>query len=95
MSGLAKEIGLAVRIRMQRIGRTNRPYYRIVAADSRNPQDGTVIENLGTYDPASKDPAKQLDLNVERAKYWLSVGAQTTETMTAILKKQGLKPNLK
>lgn len=74
-----------------RVGRNNRPAYRIVATDSRKPRDGAIIENLGFYDPLVDDKAKQITLDVERAKYWLSVGAQTTETVGSILKKQGLK----
>lgn len=81
---------MSVSIRMKRIGRTNRPSYRIVAADSRFPRDGRIIEAIGTYDPMSPDPAKQIQLDAERAKYWVSVGARTSETVTSIFKKQGL-----
>jgi len=75
---------------MKRMGRTNRPSYRIVATDSKTPRDGRVIEILGVYDPMAPDPAKQIILDEERAKYWMSVGAQTTETVGSILKKRGI-----
>jgi len=80
---------------MKRVGRTNKPSYRIVAADGRSPRDGRIIENLGSYDPCASDPAKQLSLNVERAKYWMSVGAQTSPTVASIFKKQGIQTRLK
>jgi len=80
---------------MQRMGRVNRPYFRIVVMDSKRPQGGRVLENIGFYDPTNAKPEEQLRLDLERAKHWLSVGAQTTETMTSILKKHGLKANLK
>lgn len=86
---------MAVKIRLMRVGRNNRPSYRIVAMDSRRPRDGKVLEVVGFYDPMSKDATKQVTLDAERAKYWLSVGAQTTETVSSILKKQGLKPRPK
>lgn len=75
---------------MMRVGRTNSPSYRIVAADSRAPRDGRVLEVIGHYDPRNADPQKVVTLDVERAKYWLSVGAETTETVGSILKKNGL-----
>ena len=86
---------MAVRLRLKRVGRTNRPAYRIVAADARRPRDGRVIENLGFYEPLHSDPEKQTNLNVERARYWLSVGAQASETVASILKKHGLKARTK
>lgn len=75
---------------MQRLGRRNRPFYRVSAIDSRTRRDGAVIELLGWYDPIAKDPAKQLQLNDERVKYWLSVGAQPSETVADILGKRGM-----
>lgn len=86
---------MAVRIRLKRTGRTNNPSYRIVAADARAPRDGRVIETLGTYDPLIEDEAKQVTLDVERAKYWLSVGAETTDTVGRIMKNNGLIPRPK
>ncbi|MEO1278482.1 MAG: 30S ribosomal protein S16 [Planctomycetota bacterium] len=85
-----------VRIRMQRLGRTHRPFYRIAAAEKRVKRDGKVLENLGWYNPIEKDPEKQLKLEAERIKYWLSVGAQPSDTMMDILGKQELlTPKLK
>lgn len=79
-----------VRLRMKRMGRRNRPFFRINAVEKREKRDGKVIEQLGWYDPIAKDPAKQLFLNDDRVKYWLSVGAQPTDTMNDILAKRGL-----
>lgn len=85
-----------VRIRMQRLGRTHRPFYRIAAAEKRVKRDGKVLENLGWYNPIEKDPEKQLKLESERIKYWLSVGAQPSDTVMDILGKQDLlTPKLK
>jgi small subunit ribosomal protein S16 len=79
-----------VRIRMQRLGRRNAPFYRISAIDAQTRRDGRVIEQLGWYDPIAKDQAKQLNLNEDRVKYWLSVGAQPSDTMRDILAKRNL-----
>lgn len=79
-----------VRIRMQRLGRKNRPFYRIGAMDQRTRRNGPLIELLGTYDPVEKDPAKQVTLNEERVKHWLAKGAQPTETVRDIFAKRGL-----
>jgi len=76
---------LAVRLRLKRIGTKNNPCWRVVAADSRSPRDGRHIEELGFYNPTS-DPA-ELDINEERIKYWLSVGAQPTQQVESLLKK--------
>ena len=82
---------MAVRIRMNRMGRTNRPFYRIIVADSRSSRDGRAIERLGHYDPILKQE-KNWVLNRERAAYWLSVGAQPSETVRSFLKKEGIWP---
>ncbi|MBR5381511.1 MAG: 30S ribosomal protein S16 [Oscillospiraceae bacterium] len=74
-----------VKIRLHRMGAKKTPYYRIVVADSRCPRDGRFIEELGTYDPLA-DPAA-INVNVERAKYWVGTGAQPTDTVRALLKK--------
>lgn len=66
---------MAVRIRMKKMGRTHRHYFRIVAIDSRQPRDGRVIEELGTYDPHMRDKEGRVTLVPSRIKYWLSVGA--------------------
>lgn len=81
---------MSVRIRLKRTGRTHRPSYRIVAADSRTPRDGRIIENLGSYQPLHPVEEEQITLDVERAKYWVSVGAEATETVASILKKHGI-----
>ena len=79
---------MAVRIRLSRFGRKKAPFYRLVVADSRSPRDGRFIELLGTYNPMT-DPAV-MTVNEERALYWLSVGAQPSETARGLLKKQGV-----
>lgn len=79
-----------VRIRLQRLGRRNRPFYRISVMDERVKRDGRLIEELGWYDPISKDESKQLTLNDERAKYWISKGAQPSETLMDIFAKRNL-----
>ena len=77
-----------VKIRLKRIGMKKEPFYRIIVTDSRNARDGRAIEELGYYNPVT-DPA-QLKVNDERAKYWLGVGAQPTDTVRALLKKGGV-----
>ena len=77
---------MAVRIRMKRIGAKNQPVFRIVVADSRSPRDGKCIEELGTYHPLKKGENYTLDL--ERATYWVSKGAQPTETVASFIKKK-------
>lgn len=77
-----------VRLRLQRIGNKNRPYYRIVAADQRSPRDGRFIEILGTYNPAKT--TGDITLKNERLKYWLGTGAQPSPTVKNILSKNGL-----
>ncbi len=75
---------------MQRIGRSRRPFYRIQVLDKRVRRDGASIEQLGWFDPIAKDPAKQLQLNEERVKYWISVGAQPSETVMDMFAKRNL-----
>ena len=77
-----------VKIRLRRMGAKKAPYYRIVVADSRFPRDGRFIEELGSYDPC-KQPA-EVRIDAERAASWLKSGAQPTETVRAILKKEGV-----
>jgi small subunit ribosomal protein S16 len=79
-----------VRIRMKRMGRKNRPFYRIGAFDSREERDGRSIELLGTYNPIEPDEAKKTVLKKDRVEYWLSVGAQPSEPVAALLKKHGI-----
>jgi len=76
---------MAVRLRLARMGRKKRPFYRIVAADQRAPRDGRFIERLGYYDPM-KDPI-DLKVNLERVDYWLSVGACPSETVASLIGK--------
>ncbi len=78
---------MAVRIRLKRMGRKNRPSYRIVAADAQTKRDGKVLEILGHYDPLAPDETKQVALKRDRVQYWLSVGAQPTDTVANILKR--------
>ena len=79
---------MAVNIRLRRMGAKKAPFYRIVVADSRYPRDGRFIEEVGYYDP-TKDPAV-VKIDGEKAKKWLSTGAQPTDTVRALLKKQGV-----
>ena len=79
-----------VKIRLKRLGAINRPCYRIVVQDSRKPRDGTTIEEIGTYQPVTQTEGNQVTVDMERAKYWISVGAQPTETVKKILSKNGL-----
>ena len=76
---------MAVKIRMKRVGAKNQPAFRIVVADSRSPRDGKFIEELGTYLPRKKDENVTMDL--ERINYWLSKGAQPSETVASFIKK--------
>jgi small subunit ribosomal protein S16 len=80
-----------VRIRMKSFGRRHRPFYRICAMDARTPRDGRAIEELGHYDPLVRNPEAREVLNVNRIRYWLSVGAQPSEKVQAILKRHGIK----
>ena len=75
-----------VKIRLTRTGKTHAPTYRIVVADQRSPRDGRFIEEIGHYNPNSKE----LSVNAESAKKWLSNGAQPTPTIKALLKKAGV-----
>jgi small subunit ribosomal protein S16 len=82
---------MSVKLRMTRMGRRHRPFYRINAIESRTPRDGRVLEKLGHYDPLLKDPAKQIVLNHERTKYWLELGAIPSDTVAQILLREGIK----
>jgi small subunit ribosomal protein S16 len=78
---------VAVKIRLKRLGKIRAPFYRIVVADSRTKRDGRVIEEIGKYHP-TQEPSL-IEVNSERAQYWLSVGAQPTEQVEALLKLTG------
>lgn len=81
---------MAVKIRLTRMGAKKSPFYRVVVADSRVARNGKVIENVGTFNPLVT-PA-EVKINAERVKYWLSQGAQPTETTKTLLVKQGIIP---
>ena len=78
---------MAVKIRLRRVGAKKAPFYRVVVADSRFPRDGRFIEEIGTFNPVKDD--KAITLDVERAKYWLGVGAQPSQTVKTVLRKGG------
>ena len=78
---------MAVKIKLQRLGKIRTPHYRVVIADARTKRDGKVIENIGIYEP-KQDPSI-IKINSERAQYWLGVGAQPTESVLALLKVTG------
>jgi small subunit ribosomal protein S16 len=78
---------VAVKIRLKRLGKIRAPYYRIVVADSRTKRDGRVIEEIGKYHP-TEEPSL-IEVDSDRAQYWLGVGAQPTEQVLAILKLTG------
>ena len=79
---------MAVKIRLRRMGAKKAPFYRIVVADSRYPRDGRFIEEIGTYNPLIDPP--EIKVDEEKAKQWISTGAQPTDTVRAILKKSGV-----
>ena len=76
---------MAVSIRLRREGAKNRPYYKVVVADRRSPRDGKFIEIIGTYDP--KKPGHNSTLKLDRAEYWISKGAQPSDTVRSLIKK--------
>ncbi len=81
---------MAVRIRLKRVGRRHRPSYRLAAVGQRRARDSRVIEELGSYDPMNSSEDRQITLKRERIEYWLSVGAQPSDTVRSLLKKQGI-----
>ena len=80
---------MAVRIRMKKLGRRHRPFYRICAMDGRSPRNGRVLEELGTYDPMVPEVDARALLRCERINYWLSVGAQPSDKVKVLIKKYG------
>lgn len=82
---------MAVKIRMTRMGRRHRPFFRINAIESKAPRDGKVLERLGHYDPLEKDAEKQIVLKRERVEYWLEKGAIPSDTAAEILLRHGIK----
>lgn len=79
---------MAVKIRLRRIGAKKDPFYRIAVADSRYPRDGRFIEEIGYYDPSAEPSVLKVD--AEKAKKWIATGAQPTDTVKAIFKKNGV-----
>ena len=80
---------MAVKIRLKKLGRTHRPFFRVCAMDARSPRDGRVIEELGTYDPMVPNKDARAILNAERIVHWMSVGAQPTPKVGTVIKKYG------
>jgi len=78
---------MAVRIRMKRMGRKHRPFYRICIMDQRKARDGKAIEEVGFYDTTISDKAQRVSLKMDRIDYWLSVGAQPSEKVNALIRK--------
>lgn len=84
---------MSVKLRLKRVGKKHRPCYRVCVMDQRTPRDGKYIESIGFYDPLIEDDMKKVRIDKERAEYWLSVGAQPSETVASFLRKahvQGL-----
>ncbi len=79
---------MAVKLRLRRMGKKKQPIYKVVAADARAPRDGRFIEAIGTYNPLT-DPAS-VEIKEERALYWLGVGAQPTDTVKSLFRKEGI-----
>lgn len=79
-----------VKIRLMRMGMKGAPSYRVVIADARSPRDGRIIENIGWYNPRT-DPAT-ITIDAERAKHWLSVGAQPSDSVRSLLERSGVLP---
>lgn len=79
---------MAVKIRLRRMGAKKSPYYRIVVADSRYPRNGRFIEEIGTYNPLTEPATVTVD--ADKAKKWIACGAQPTDTVKALLKKNGI-----
>jgi small subunit ribosomal protein S16 len=79
-----------VKIRLQKLGRRNRAYFRIVVMDVRTKRQGSYLENLGTYDPIEKTPEKAVVVNIDRVKHWAALGAQPSDAIVNLLRKRGL-----
>ena len=78
---------MAVKIRMKRLGRKHRPFFRICVMDSRAPRDGKAIEEVGHYDPLVPEKSQRVKLEMERIDYWISVGAQPSDRVATLIKK--------
>lgn len=79
---------MAVKIRLRRMGAKKAPFYRIVVADSRYPRDGRFIEEIGTYNPLTEP--SEVNIQTDKAKAWIANGAQPTDTVKALFKKEGI-----
>jgi small subunit ribosomal protein S16 len=82
---------MSVKLRLVRMGRRHRPFFRINVVDGRTPRNGKVLETIGHYDPIEKDKDKQVVLNSEKAKYWLDKGAIPTASAAQLLQRAGVK----
>jgi len=78
---------VAVRIRLKKLGRRHRPFFRVSVMDSRSPRDGKTIEDVGHYDPMVKDKSARVKLDMERIDYWMSVGALPSDKVAVLIKK--------
>jgi small subunit ribosomal protein S16 len=81
---------MSVKLRLKRMGRSHKAFFRLSAIDSRSPRDGRVIEELGHYDPLEKDQSKQFVVKLDRCRHWLDVGAIPSETVSSLLKRSGV-----
>src|SRR3954471_13491404 len=81
---------MSVKLRLKRLGRSHGAFFRLNAIDSRAPRDGRVIEELGYYDPRNKEQGKQFVAKLDRCRYWLDHGAVPSETVSSLLKKNGV-----
>ncbi|WP_031552995.1 MULTISPECIES: 30S ribosomal protein S16 [unclassified Oribacterium] len=79
---------MMLKIRLRRMGQIHAPYYRVIVADSRSPRNGKFIEEIGTYNP-TKEPS-EIKIDAEKAKQWISNGAQPTESVAKLLKRAGI-----
>ena len=80
---------MSVKTRLKKMGRTHRPFFRVCAMDTRSPRDGRAIEELGTYDPMCRETDARAILKKDRIDYWLSVGAQPSQSVATLIKKYG------
>jgi small subunit ribosomal protein S16 len=78
---------MALRIRLQRQGRVHHPSYRVVVAESSSRRDGKCVEKIGVYEPQAKGNSPELSMNLERATYWMGIGAKATDTVAQLIRK--------
>jgi small subunit ribosomal protein S16 len=89
-------VTVAVRIRLKKLGRRHRPFFRICVMDSRTPRDGKTIEEIGTYDPMVRDKDKRVTMKADRVDYWISVGALPTDKVKVLIDKyKGTAPEVR